>query len=492
MGAKLPITRIVNVDVILSPIPAQAQDLSTLLILGSADVIDVVERIRDYSTIEEVAADFGTSGAEYAAALLWFSQAPQPDHLKIGRWASSDTSGKLLCAPLSVANSLVSAWSAIANGGFNVDVNGVAQPVGPCNFSLVTNLNGVAAIIQAATPGVTVVYNAVYNRFEFTSNSTGITSKVGFLSTGGGTDISAMLGGAVGGGGYVADGIAAESAVDCVQIMDALQGQEWYATTIPEDTNPDDHVAVAGYIEAATNKHLYGVSTQEAGVISSVSTTDIAYVLAQLNLRRTLIQYSSVNPYSIASLLGRALTVDWNGNDTAITLMFKQEPTISGESLTSTQVDALEGKNCNVFVDYDNDTTIIEPGKMCSGDFIDEITGTDWLAVTVMTTVYNLLYTSPTKIPQTDPGTHLIVTAIEQVCDQGVVNGLMAPGVWNSNGFGTLKSGDFLAKGYYVYAPPVATQNASDRAARRSVPIQVAVKLAGAIHDVNITINVNR
>ena len=129
---------------------------------------------------------------------------------------------------------------------------------------------------------------------------------------------------------------------------------------------------------------------------------------------------------------------------------------------------------------------------VCSGQFIDTITDTDWLAVDIMTSVYNLLYTSPTKVPQTDPGTHLLVTVIESVLSQAVINGTLAPGQWNSAGFGTLSEFDYLPKGFYVYAPPVATQNPSDRAARKSVPIQVAAKLAGAIHDVAITVTVNQ
>jgi hypothetical protein len=64
--------------------------------------------------------------------------------------------------------------------------------------------------------------------------------------------------------------------------------------------------------------------------------------------------------------------------------------------------------------------------------------------------------------------------------------------VWNSAGFGTLNQGDFLAKGFYVYAPAVATQNQSDREARKSVPIQVAAKLAGAVHTIDVQITVNR
>lgn len=84
------------------------------------------------------------------------------------------------------------------------------------------------------------------------------------------------------------------------------------------------------------------------------------------------------------------------------------------------------------------------------------------------------------------------MTTVEQVCAQGVVNGLLGPGVWNSGGFGALNQGDFLAKGFYVYAPPISTQAQADRAARKSVPIQVAAKLAGAIHSIDVLINVNQ
>ncbi|MCT9017190.1 DUF3383 domain-containing protein, partial [Cupriavidus gilardii] len=48
------------------------------------------------------------------------------------------------------------------------------------------------------------------------------------------------------------------------------------------------------------------------------------------------------------------------------------------------------------------------------------------------------------------------------------------------------------AKGYYVYAPPIALQSQADREARKSVSFQVAAKEAGAIHTVDILVNVNR
>ncbi|MBN3848625.1 DUF3383 domain-containing protein [Paraburkholderia sp. Ac-20342] len=312
------------------------------------------------------------------------------------------------------------------------------------------------------------------------------------LSGGSGTDISALLGmTAASSGAYAAQGINAESAVSAVTLFDNQFGQQWYGLTVCGAADPD-HLAVAAFIESSTNKHFYGVTTQEAGVLTSTSTTDIAAQLQAAGFNKTCYQYSSNNAYAVNSLLGRQLTVLYTGNNTVITLMFKQEPGVAAETLNATQMAALEGKNCNVFAAYNNGTTIIEPAKVASGQFIDTIVGMDAFAIDTQTALFNALYTSTTKIPQTDPGMHILATTIEGICQQYVKNGLFAPGTWNSGGFGTLNQGDFMAKGYYVYQPPVASQSQANRAARVSVPFQIAVKLAGAVHDVVFAVTVNQ
>jgi hypothetical protein len=69
---------------------------------------------------------------------------------------------------------------------------------------------------------------------------------------------------------------------------------------------------------------------------------------------------------------------------------------------------------------------------------------------------------------------------------------MVAPGVWTGPPVGAISTGDTLSKGYYLYAPPIATQSDTDRAARKAPVIQAAIKLAGAIHFVNVLVNVNR
>jgi len=145
-----------------------------------------------------------------------------------------------------------------------------------------------------------------------------------------------------------------------------------------------------------------------------------------------------------------------------------------------------------VFVEYVNDTAIVQNGVMSGPRFFDETFGLNWFQNAVQTDVYNALYTSPTKIPQTDAGVNQLVNVIAGDCEEAVNNGLVAPGVWNAPGFGNLAQGQYLKTGYYIYAQPIALQSQADRETRVSPPIQVAIKLAGAIQTVDVLVTVNR
>ncbi len=492
-NSQLSISRLISTTINLQPSAAQAQNLSNLLILGGSDVIDTTQRMRTYGSASEVASDFGSTAPEYLAAVAWFGQSPQPTEVLIGRWAQTATHGRLVGGAISSANQAINLWTAITTGSFSVTIDGAPHAITALNFSAVTNMNGVASAIQAALPvGVVCVWDANYNRFLIKSSTSGTTSSVSFLTPeGSGTDISGMLAGlSTSSGAYTVAGIAAESAVSAVTLFDATFGQQWFGNFVCGAVD-SDHLAIAAYIEAASNQHAYGVNTQEANVLLSTDTTNIAYQLKQLGYNKTWVQYSSSSLYAVCSMMARLMTTNFQGNNTVIDLMYKQEPGIAPENLNSSQISALEGFNCNVFVAYDNNTQIIEPGVAASGQYIDTVYGTMALALDIQTNLYNLRYTSPTKIPQTDAGVHILKTGAEQTCEQYVANGLLGPGTWTNAGFGSLNQGDFLKKGYYVYVAPISTQSQAARSARQSPPIQIAAKMAGAIETVDVLINVN-
>ena len=490
----LPVSDVVNVQVVLTPTAAQTRNFGSLLILGDSDIIDTTERLRLYTTLDAVASDFGTSAPEYKAAALYFGQSPQPATLYIGKWAQTATSGVLRSGVLSTAEQALSNFTAVTTGAMKISIDGSLQTLSALNFSGATNLNGVAAILDTAITGASVAWDAVNQRFVVTSSTTGASSAVSFATAPvSGTDISGLFKMRSTDGGYVAAGVVAETAVAAVQAL-ANASSAWYGLYIASTpvTTDAEVLAVAAYIEGAGLAHIYGVTTQNTAALDSAQTTDIAYQLKTLGYKRTFVQYSSSDAHAAASIFGRAFTVDFNGSNTTLTIKFKQEPGVAAESLTASQAAALKAKRCNVFVKYNNDTSIIQEGVMTNGYFFDEVHGTDWLQNDVQTAIYNLLYTSATKIPQTDAGINIILATISQRLEQAVANGLVAPGVWNAAGFGGLKQGDTLSSGYYVYAPPIATQSQANREARKAPSIQCAIKLAGAVHFVDVLLNVNR
>lgn len=273
-----------------------------------------------------------------------------------------------------------------------------------------------------------------------------------------------------------------------------LQYTNWYGLAIADsaDLVEADVISVAAAIEASSLSRILAVTTADVNVLVSGNTDNIGYKLKAAGYSRTFWQYSSSSKYAAISAFGRAFTVNFTGNNTTITLKFKTEPGVTHETLTTAQASAIDAINGNVYVYYANDTAIIQQGVMANGDFFDERHGTDWLQNYVQTNLYNLLYTSATKIPQTDAGVTRLMTNVEASLDQAVNNGLIAPGVWNGGPIGQIESGDTLTKGYYVYADAVANQAQSDREARKSPVIQAAIKLAGAIHYGDVQINVVR
>lgn len=345
------------------------------------------------------------------------------------------------------------------------------------------------------------------NAFTLVKSSTNITlsgatlaggqvpSSVSYASapTTGGIDISALLGLTSSLSIALVPGYDAESPVQCATAL-AAASTAWYglmfaASVMPTD---DQSLAVSGFIEPLTITRLYGVTTQETSALSSLVTNDLGSEMKAAGYDQSMIQYSSTSPYAIASLFGRAFGVDFAAANSTIDLMYKQEPGVVPEDLSDADAGVLKSKNINVYASYDNGTQLIQYGVCSSGQYIDTIQGVDWFQNDVQTQVFNVLYTSTTKIPQTDAGMNQLTNACTAACQDATNNDLAAPGQWNGPAFGALQTGQYLKTGYYVFCPSVNSQSQADRDARVSPPIQIALKLAGAVNTVDVLVTVNQ
>lgn len=606
----LSVNRLINVSVALGATPVVGRSFNTLMIAGDSPVISGLQRFRSYTALAQVAADFGTSAPEYLAASLYYSQSPQPVNLMVGRWLSVATSGYNLGGIQSAAAQVLSNWTGITSGGFKISIDGAAvESVTALNFSAVTNLNGVASVINGVMTGAICTWNG--SSFVITSNSTGpgaaasgtitmsanpaandtltvngtaitfvasspignqvvigineaatfaslltflqqsldanidqatyaqtsnyvitvtdkvpgtagnsftlaksstalavsgadlsggtMPSSVGYaIAPASGTDISTMLGLTAATSQGLSNGFAAESPLACVTALDGASNI-WYGITFAATTaiTTAQHLAVCGYVEGDGITRMYGINTSDTGSLSSLVSNDIGSLVMAAGYNQSFVQYSSTSPYVCASMFGRMFSVNFNAQNSTINLMYKQMPGVTPENLSNNQANALQNKNINAYVTYDNGTQIIQYGTVGNGNFIDEVWGLDWFQNAIQTAVFNLLYTSTTKIPQTDAGQNQELTACSSVCGNqpggAVYNGLAGPGTWNSSTvFGSLQSGQYLPSGFYIFSPAVESQSESARAARQSPPIQIALKLAGAFQTADVLVTVNQ
>ncbi|VFR20214.1 Phage-related protein [plant metagenome] len=265
---------------------------------------------------------------------------------------------------------------------------------------------------------------------------------------------------------------------------------DWYAAVFV-GTLSDQQIKDAAAWVLAADKKVLGLTTTIADHIENDTALSPFADLASRESYRTVALYDKDDPHAIMSCLARVLSVNFAANNSTMTMKFKQLPGVSADNITLTEANKCKALGLNFYTYFDQSAMLAE-GTVIGGRFFDEIHILDWFVDAVQKEVFSTLYRSPTKIPLTDAGTARLIAAVRKVCREGVNNGAFAPGVWNGDPFGTLAAGDRLDDGFYVWADTVDNLSTSDREQRKAPPIQVALKLAGAIHSADIIVNFDR
>ena len=265
-----------------------------------------------------------------------------------------------------------------------------------------------------------------------------------------------------------------EEAVDAVRAC-RIANAEWYTETAEPSST-----------------YFYTVATEDV-LSSSGNSTDIFIFLKDKNYRRSFGQYCGQEdtPDAVAATMGYAMGNNTSLANSAYTLAYKSLPGVTTDDLTNTQVEYIKSNYGNVYINRGYYYDVLEQGTMADATRFDEILNLDMLSNNIQLNIMDLLYQS-TKVPQTDAGVTSIMNATAVACDQAVKIGFIAPGKWNGSAILNLKTGDTLPDGYLIQAESVNDQSQADRDARKSPPIYVSAKLAGAIEHVTIGVTVNR
>lgn len=488
---SIPVSTVVDVSIAIGAIFPPRRGFGTLnIVTNEADVIGIAERIREYNNLDGVTADWPADSEVVAAATAYFSQQPRPTSLKVSVRYETDQAAQLRGGAVADTAVTLAEFNAIADGSFDITMDGIQADITSLDFSSAIDMDAVAAIIQtglqAAIGGSYATSTCTYdgNRFFINSGSVGVSSAISFLTPvdpASGTDVSSLLQMRQG-EGTKTDGAAGETIDQSLTNIENID-PDWYGLVFTKEVRDNAQInGETGVLEAAAwceaRVKVFGNTSNDLDVLDSVTTNDIASLLQTANYRRTMTTFSSYpDQYPSASILGRAFTVNFNQPDSTITLKFKQMPGISVEDLTQSEKAVLDSKSANALIEVGSSDMFAE-SFMANGVFFDEVHGLDWLTDAIQTNVFGYLLTRTTKVPYTNKGVAALEQQVTRALDEGVRNGLLAPGF-------TI-DGEYLASGYKIVTVPVEEINQSDKEARFYPGLSFIALGAGAIHRVQI------
>jgi hypothetical protein len=459
----LSLQAIVDVVVYVTPTAAARQTFNQGLIIGSTTGVipsyGSNSRVRVYTSVAGMLNDgFTNASPEVVAAQLYFDQSPAPVYVWIG---FMDPTG-------------IKTFAVHSGGG------GTNYVVG--DTFVVTQGSASNSLGRVAT----VSSGGVVTSVILLQGGTGYTT---------GTALATTTNSAAGSGLTIDISAIGETPLMAIQACRAVNW-DWYAAVVLGSTNTD-HTAIAGWIESAQPSSIYFYGTSDAQVKAG-SASSIAGTLMAEGYSRTACFYSAFNANIASAAMGRIMGLNTGLANSAWTAMFKNLVGCLTDNLNVDDVVAMCGEadgsssgiNVNVYVNYANYYNWLQKGVMSNGYFIDQVVNRDMLVNNIQLSVADL-FNQMVKVPQTDPGESMLVHVINQACQQATVIGYLATGTWTGPNVLNLNTGDLLQNGYLTQTIPVSQQSIADRDVRKSTPMYVAIKEAGAIQSLLIAVYVN-
>lgn len=256
--------------------------------------------------------------------------------------------------------------------------------------------------------------------------------------------------------------------------------------------NDLERTDTASYVQTL-NKMFF----QDFNLASSLDTNGLidTNTKAKYDKTRCLCYISSLTADAknyAAAYAGRALSVNFSGSNTTITMHLKDLVGIVADvNMTQTLLNKAQAVGADVYVNIAGVAKVFTSG---ANSFFDQVYNRQWFIGALEVDLFNILATVSTKIPQTEGGMALLKGVVRADCEKAVRNGYVAAGAWNSadrigNPEDMLRNIEEI--GYYLYSLPVNQQAQTERATRTAPLMQLAIKEAGAIHKTNLIVYIN-
>lgn len=265
----------------------------------------------------------------------------------------------------------------------------------------------------------------------------------------------------------------------------------WYEFETTIRANDADVLALIAAGDAAGK--FFAGTTNQSSVRDPSLATDIASKAKLQGSRRAFLLSHATAPYAGFELGAVFSRVNFNAANSTITGEFKKLPGIVAEDLTNTAYSAMKEKGAPFYTvvetggQVDAGRVINSKSTSTYGEFIDDVFNLDGFVNTLTVNVYNALANAK-KLGQTPDGQQVLMDAAAQVGQRYIDNGYLGPRTYTSEETGD----ELLSDGYEILSKAVDILDLTDaeRAERFSAPIRIRVFRAGAIHAVDITVDV--
>jgi hypothetical protein len=472
------ITEFVDVSIAVSPTGVAGGNFGILGFLTNEDgIIGTAERGRPYTSLASVGDDWSAGSEVFKAAQHFYAQTPTPKDFTVLMAFTEAQEATVNGGGHQILEDLV----LITAGSTDITIDATAITItSTLDFSAAVTLADVAAVLEAALAaevvGTTVVHNGV--QFVVKGAAVGVAGTITHAEG----DVGAALGLSQA-QGSISQGIEIETPVAglaaCVSagipFVGLVTHKRWRDKSALADGENTADIAV--WAEAA--KKIFCNTTNNLGTLSPVVTTDIASQLKDMTLRFSLTTFSkSISQYPSAAVFGRAASVNFSSTNSTITLNLKQLATLTAEDLTPGEYAAMQAKYCSAVIQIGTSVNAYTDSRMASGTWLDTTHGILWLENRCEVDLFNLLYTTNTKIPYTQSGLNVCSNTLNASLRAAVVNGLAAPGY--------LADGTYLDEGFVIESIPLADVPSSDLGNRIYKGLSFKMKGAGALHTLEV------
>lgn len=235
----------------------------------------------------------------------------------------------------------------------------------------------------------------------------------------------------------------------------------WYLA-LSDGSSLDEILTLAAAVEGMDSTILF-VSTGDAGVLSSGSTTDVGKRAKALNYKRTAGMHTDhPGTYPMATLAGIALP----RAPGSITLSYKSLPGQVARSYSEEERAQLELRNMIRYVTIAGQD-VTRNAKMFGGQWIDITIGIDFVKARIQEEVF-LKFKTTGKVPMTQKGAEGVGDAVRLALKAAQTNQIIAEGTWTVN------------------VPKVSAISPTDRQDRHLTPVTWFATFVGAIESVDI------